>query len=302
MTKRTLRGLGGLGSLLVALAALLLSASAATAVQSDQYAAFTACPTDDPRLNDPALETAICAAGSGNAQLRIGDRTIQLQRTGVQFAATGIGAEEPDCPIPGGCFGRVPDATTVEDDPSVVRVGAPGNGRSNPGKGNALQLKITVEAAGDVSAFSLAALFEPSVPLFRLPLKVHVEAPWLGDDCYIGSNQNPIVYEPRVGGAPEGTEFFADPNGFEVEVIVATGLPLADKTVAIPRAHDCGHGGSGSDARANALVNAHLDLPSPAGQNEVTYPAANLALAGAGFNGTPPDGGAALEAAFEAAR
>jgi len=303
MTNRTRRGLNWLGMVLAAAAALLVAAPAAFAVQSDQYDAFTACPTGNPQLNDPSAHFSICAAGSGNAQLKIGARTIQLQRAGVQFAVTEAETEEPDCPLPGACFIKVPGSTTVEDDPSAVRVGAPGSGQSNPGKGAALQVQITVEAAGDVSAFSLAALLqaETPVPLFKLPIKVHVEAPWLGDDCYIGSDQQPIVLEPFIAGAPSGGEFLGDPNGFGVEEIVVTGLPLVNKALAIPRAHGCGHGGANSDARANALVNERLGLPSPSGQNEVLFPAGNLALVGAGFDGSPPDGGAAIQAAFEAA-
>ncbi|HEX7278305.1 MAG TPA: hypothetical protein VF255_01660 [Solirubrobacterales bacterium] len=308
MTKRTRRGRGGLGVFLAAVVALLAAAPAAFAVQSDQYDAFTACPTDHPLLNDPSAGFAICAAGVGDAQLRIGDRTIQLDRAGVQFAATEAGTEEPDCPSPGSCFGRVPGSTRVEDDPSLVRLGPPGHGKHrnwkgwSRGKGKGLYLKLTVESAGDLSAFSLAPLFEAPVPLFKLPIKVHIEAPWLGRDCYVGSDRHPIFLQPFIGGPPANVEFLADPNGFPVEQIVATGLPLVDQAVEIPAARNCGHRGYRSDLMANAVVNRFLDLPSPAGQNLVTFPASDLSLIGGAFDGNPPDGGAVLQAAFDAAR
>lgn len=303
MPRETMRrGAARAGALLLAAAALLALAPAALAVQTDQYDPFTACPTGHPALNDPAAEFAICAAGSGPGELAIGDRTVQLQRIGVQFAATGTGTEEPDCPKPGVCFGKVPGTTTLEDAPSTVWVGSPGNPKANPGKGKGLQLKVTLEAAGDLSAFSPAILFGTPLPLYELPLKLDVEAPWLGDDCYVGSDQNPIVHSPWVTGQPGNFEFLSDPNGFPLELIKLIDVPLEDKTLALPRARDCGHGGARSDAKANAQVNELLGLPSAAGLNKLVLPQTDLALVGAPFDGQAPDGGAALQAAFEAAK
>jgi len=295
------KGAAGLGALLLMAVSLLAVAPAALAVQTDQYDPFTACPTGNPALNDPAKEIAICAAGNGSGVLTIGDETVQLRQLGLQFAATGLGQAEPECPQPEACFGQVPGTTVLEAAPSAFWVGPPGNPKPNPGKGKALQLKITPEAAGDVSAVSPGFLFGVQLPLYKLPLKLHLEAPWLGDDCYVGSNQNPIVFNPFVVGPPADFKFLPDPNGFEVETLLFTDMPLADKAMAIPRAHDCGHGGSRSDAKANAQVDELLGLPSAAGLNQLVLPHADLDFVGAGYNGQAPDGGASLQAAFEAA-
>jgi hypothetical protein len=304
MTRRMARkAAAGAGMLLLAALSLLALAPAASAVQTDIYDPFTACPTDHPALNDPANGFAICAAGSGAGALTIGDETLQLQRVGVQFASTGNGTFDPDCPQEGACFGQVPGTTVVEDDPSPFWVGPPGNPRSNPGKGKALRLMVTLEAAGDVSAFNGGFLFGAPLPIYNLPLKLHVEAPWLGDDCYIGSDENPVVFGPLALGPPEDFAFMQDPNGFQVELVKLLGLPLGDKDLALPRADDCGHGGARSDAKVEARVDELLDLPSPAGSNQLVFPAADLILVGGGYlEGVTPAGAAALQAAFDAAK
>ena len=290
-----------MGALLLAAALLLAFAAAAPAMQTNQYDPFTACPTDNPALNDPSAGFAICTAGAGLGELTIDDRTLHLQRVGIQVANTEVGNEDPNCPQPDVCFGQVPGTTTVEDSPSAFRVGPPGNRKDNPGKGQALQLKITLERAGDLSGLNPGFIFGLPLPLFQLPVRLHVEAPWLSDDCYVGSSQKPIVLGPFVVAPPANFEFLADPNGFHVETITLTDMPLEDKAVAIPRSHGCGHGGAGSDASANAKVDKMLGLPSPAGLNTMLFAHTNLAFVGTGFDGAPPDGGAELKAAFEAA-
>jgi len=307
MTIRTKLGSGALAALLAGFLYLLTAAPGALALQSDQYDAFTACPTDEPALNDPASETAICVAGSApGGTLQIGDRTIPLSRFGLQFATLGIGQEDPECPQPGFCFGRVPGTTTVESRPSRVTV-HPGRGkgdRESKGEGKAQRLEITIEAAGDVRAVSPGGILGLPVPLFKLPVKLHVEAPWLGRRCYVGSNSNPILLTPFVVGAPGSFGITPDPNGLPVETILVSDLPVADQSLAIPAAQGCGTG-SQSSPKADAdndLVNDLLGLPSPAPQNQFALPQVDLAFVGAGFDGTPPDGGALIQAAFDAAK
>jgi hypothetical protein len=52
----------------------------------------------------------------------------------------------------------------------------------------------------------------------------------------------------------------------------------------------------------NMLVNRSLGLPSPANANEAVFADSNLAFVAAPIDGTPPDGGAAIQAAFDAAK
>lgn len=301
----------GWGTLLIAAAAMLAVASPALAVQTNQYDAFSACPTKAPVLNEPASEIAVCAAGVAHGgALKIGALTIPLSQLGVQFGATGLGLEEPECPEPGLCFGRAPGTTTLKSPPSVINIQQPVHGKGPKGKG--VSVKVTVESAGDVRAVSPGFLFEAPVPLYKLPIKLHVEAPWLGRECYVGSDDEPIFLTPFVVGPPASVNFGGDPNGFSTEIISLTGMPLMDKAIAIPAAEECGHSygwrrhgrrhGHHWHCLEDRLVNDLLGLPSPSGANEVVLPNTDVAFAVAGFDGTPPDGGAELQAAFDAAK
>lgn len=294
----------GWAGLLIALVAMLGLASTALAVQTSQYDPFSRCPTAAPTLNEPASEIAICADGvAQEGALKIGALTIPLSRFDVQFGATGLGVEEPDCPEPELCFGRAPGTTTIESAPSVVRVNPFGHHKKGSGKG--IWVKVTTESAGDVRAVSPGFIFEVPLPLYELPIKLHVEAPGIGRKCYIGSDSKPILLTPLVVGPPTSLDFAEDPNGFHTELLTLTGMTLADKAIAIPKAEGCGHShhhGHHSHRLADYLVNDLLELPSPSGINEVVLQNTDLAFAVAGFDGTPPDGGAELQAAFDAAK
>lgn len=301
----------GWGVLLLALAAMLALAPPTFAVQTSQYDAFSACPTDSPALNDPASEVAICAAGVAHeGQLKVGKLTIPLSGLDLQFGAVGLGLTEPDCPEAGLCFGRAPGTTTLDSQPSVVPVHLRSNVHGPHhwhGKGHTVYLKVTLESAGDVRAVSPGFLFELPVPLFVLPIKLHFEAPWLSHDCYVGSDDEPILWTPFVTGSPASFDSAGDPNGFSTEVLTFTGMPLADSSLAAPGAEGCGHDYRRDRRRhhrseADRLLDAVVGLPSPSGANEISLPSTAVAFAAAGFDGVAPDGGAELQASFDAAK
>jgi hypothetical protein len=296
------RGTAALGAWLMGMVVLLVASSAALAVQTDKYDAFTACPTDQPEMNDPSREFAVCAALSADeGSLQIGGQAIPLSRLGVQLASTAVTADEPECSLPNSCLGRVPGSTTVESAPSLIPIHpGRGNEKVGNGKGNAQKARVTVESAGDVVAVSPSFLFGIPIPVFKLPVKLHLEAPWLGEGCYVGSDENPIYFGPITLAPPASFEFLYDPNGLPVELILLDDMPVADQNLAIPRAQGCGHG-QGRGSSRNQDVNELLGLPSPAGQNVLALPHVNLHFVAAGYSGPGPHGGAALQAAFDAA-
>jgi len=314
MTIRMLcKAAAGWGCLLLTMGAMLAFASNALAVQTDQYDAFSRCPTELPALNDPATgEFIICTTiDAPGATLKIGERQLPVSDFNVQFAVTGLGVEEPECPVAGACFGYIPGTTSLEATPSVINAGFRDRG---PGPRGKARLEVTIESAGEVRAVTPAFLFEQPIPVAKVPIKLHVEAPWLGPDCYVGSDEEPIVLGPFAIGPPGGGGFASDPNGYKVEMLRIEDTPFADKAVALPGAHDCGHSrgqryskdhgrskGDG-DSWKNEVVEGLLGLPSAAGQNEMLLPDTLVALVAAPIDGTAPDGGAELQAAFVAAK
>jgi hypothetical protein len=111
--------------------------------------------------------------------------------------------------------------------------------------GPSTDVSVRVLPAGPVR-FSL---FEPTT----LPLKFRVANDYLGPDCFIGSDRDPVVLHLRPDVSKAG---FAQ-RGAGMRI---TGLVATDGRFSVPRSSGCRGGG---------LVDAKLGLPSPAGANAV---------------------------------
>jgi hypothetical protein len=157
----------------------------------------------------------------------------------------------------------------------------------------------TFEFAGDPSdpfAF-IQLLYSGQVPVtLRVPLKIHIGGPQLGPDCYIGSDSAPIVAAPKIVSAPLGFSVARDPNGYETLVVRISDFDIEDGSFAIPGAEGCGQNGS-----LNGLVDELAGLPAPAGSSRLLLSDVSVAVAVAGYFGSP-GGGDELQAAFDAAR
>src|SRR5207244_983078 len=71
----------------------------------------------------------------------------------------------------------------------------------------------TVRPAGDPSEFSLAAGLGVGQQIVRLPVKVQLNNPFLGSNCFIGSNSDPIVLRPANLTRPAGSLVRFNPDG-----------------------------------------------------------------------------------------
>jgi hypothetical protein len=121
---------------------------------------------------------------------------------------------------------------------------------------------------GEISEYNL--LIEKRIAL-RLPLKVKLGNPFLGENCYIGSSASPIMLNLTTGSTnpPSPEEPIHGSSGElnlfeEAEIAVLTGTSLVDNTFTAPSANGCG--GSSSTV-VDAAIDAQLGLPSPAGEN-----------------------------------
>ena len=313
---------------------LLASAPAALAVHSDQYDLLqnpTSCPTDSPYLNDPAFSEVVCVGSiAGHTSISAGSFETEVNTpTALGFALvpanpvlrTGSCASEE-------CYDAVPGSTTFDMEPIEVdlpiggdhgphhfpfppfhpkpRGGHPDSWHGHGGSFHKRKLlhdfpqpsiEAAIEPAGDLHAFRLG--FDPAnpKPAFRLPLKIHLTGHLLGHDCYIGSNANPIEFDPMPIAEPE-FNLLEDPNGLPVLTLLLNGLDTASNTFSVPAAQGCGPVvgiGRHKHHLFDDQINSALGLPSPAGENLIVLSGAKTALA-IGF-----EGGALLKAAFEAA-
>jgi hypothetical protein len=133
---------------------------------------------------------------------------------------------------------------------------------------DALKVYAVTELAGTANLIN-----EPA----ELPIKVHLINPVLGNNCYVGSNANPINLrlttgttsppppnEPITGKEPE---FFFDG---ETGILHLDNGVFVDNSFAAPAAKGCVLNLGIIPVNIDALVNLQSGLPSPAGTNETT--------------------------------
>ncbi len=164
-------------------------------------------------------------------------------------------------------------------------------------------VKATLETVGDLRNLHLSAVFGEPTPLFELPLKLHLEGAGLGPSCYIGSDAEPIVLTPSQIQLPNSFQAAVDPNGFGVEILALGGSSLEDASFAVPAAGGCGTVDPATQKGSlDGPISSLLGLPAAAGSSKAVLGNLLLELAAAINDGVPPDGGATLQAAFEAAK
>jgi hypothetical protein len=234
---------------------------------------FTRCPVDDPAMLATTGTSSISLGGGGtgtigfclasnstHGSITIGPLTTPTGNTNLQLGlvfdnSTGVfTAIQP----PGG---------DIVADPVPILGGA---------------VTATVESAGTPSNFNLFAGISLGQPIITLPIKIHLESQSipLGPNCFIGSDQNPIVLNPAntdLSNAMAKIEQFdpggtPDPNG-PLATIVVTGAIQGDNTFAVPGATGCGANDS-----LDGTVDAVAGLPSPAGSNNLVLDDASSAV------------------------
>lgn len=106
----------------------------------------------------------------------------------------------------------------------------------------------------------------------KLPVKVHLENPLLGGECYVGSSSSPIIWNLTAGETepPAGTEPISGSAGTseyidEGYILGLTGNELVDNTWAAPKATGCG--GWLFEWALNPIIDASIGLESAAGKN-----------------------------------
>ncbi|MFI2645541.1 hypothetical protein [Streptomyces sp. NPDC018610] len=279
------------------------TATAATTQLGGEWAPFTRCPVDAPAMlaADGLVRTPQCVVStSASGSIKLGNTTVTTGRTDLQIGvvensdgtssvvAPASGALIADsATVPGGLLGlmcpsNIPAVTAICQqitDSSLNKITA------------------TVESVGSPSDFDQTAGIVTDQTIVAIPVRIHLQNPFLGSNCYIGTKSNPIVLRPKNLDLPDfGMTFFkgdgtvADDG--EMSRINLTGAAQNDSTFAVPGASGCGLGLLGL---IDAAVNLKTGLPSAAGKNSVTLNDTQTALAGLLAPGTvAPDAGKTL--------
>jgi hypothetical protein len=135
-------------------------------------------------------------------------------------------------------------------------------------------VNATLELARPASEMVLSQrnlVFEEGLAL-KLPVKVHLENPFLGSECYIGSSSSPLIWNLTTGATtpPAGTASIHGASGEihfleEGEIAEFTGNKLVENNWSAPGASGCG--GFGVELILNPILNASVGVPAAAGKN-----------------------------------
>ncbi|WP_436739374.1 hypothetical protein [Streptomyces sp. BBFR102] len=284
-------------------------ASTGTATAATQpagaWAPFTRCPVDAPAMlgadgldRSPQCVVSYATSGTiklGNTTVVTGNSNLQIgvvqntDGTSTVVAPPAGSIIADSATVPGGLLGLM----CPSDVPFVTDICK----KLTDGKLN--KITATLESAGAPSEFDQIAGVVTDMPIVRIPVRIKLENPFLGDDCYIGTASEPVVLRPHNADAPEftvdrfngagGTPNEEDGDASRINLLGSTQV---DDTFAVPGASGCGLGLLGV---IDGAVNLKTGLPSAAGNNKLTLNDTQTHLGGLYAPGTvAPDAGKVL--------
>ena len=241
---------------IAAASALGLSAQTARAgTPSGDYAVFQHCPY---RGNDNVLGCIVATIHSGS--FKIGRASVPINKPiilqggvnnaaawGELYAPTDVPAMSPTAlDVPGGLLGLMEPANTwpgplTQAFWNIVNT--------------VNDVTATAELVGPAQANLIYASFPPSsgdATVIQLPIRIHLQNPFLGNTCYIGSASHPIVLKlvanttspppPNgpISGVPATLSIVTttQPDG---QILMAENGTLVDNAFAVPAAKGCGN-------------------------------------------------------------
>jgi hypothetical protein len=262
-------------ALLAATAVLCTGSGALAAEPTGSFAVFKQCPRFTNGVNFCVFSQTNSGEVTLNKQTVPISHTITLQggviRDETTEAETFVGAlngetlsKTPE-PVPGGLASlikcnEIPNLLERLSCELVFQNGLTG-------------VNAVTELAKPASAIAINKnnLVNSEGIALSLPVKIHLENPLLGSECYIGSNTHPITWNFTTGTTtpPEPNKpITGSPGQFEFNeeftYVKITNNKLVDNEFAAPGASGCG----GLFAfLLDPIIDGKIGLPSAAGQN-----------------------------------
>ena len=274
----------------VALAAVLVPVSPASAAPyhpTGEYAQFNYCPLGHTPLR------ACFYSETKSGFITIGKKTVPVKNPvilqgGMEYeslfedipliaAQDGNTLTKAPQPVPGGLTGIVAPSWW----PSILR------DLFNETINNGFTgVTATMELAGPASSVIVnpGALLAQSGTTLTMPVKVKLSNPFLGNNCYVGSNSNPITLKLTSGTTsppPPNTPITGSFGTFSQNpastIITMSGSKLVDNSFAAPGANGCG--GILFSWAVDPFVNSIVGVPSPAGTNTAVLEGGKIQIA-----------------------
>lgn len=266
-------------TVVVILASLASLALASPALATEHHPKGVFAPFADCPLSNPAVELCIVATTS-SGEFSVGKKTVPINKTitlqggSIENPETGaltfLAAEDGNTlsktalNVPGGLLGiEAPKTWPVwlqEAFNKFINEGFTG-------------VTETTELAKPASAIKLNTtnLFEEKGVALQLPVKVKLGNIFLGSECYVGSESNPIILNLTTGTTePPLPNKPIKGNKGELKIleegalVILNGGSLVDNAFSAPEATGCGGFAS---SFIDPLVDGILGVPAASGHN-----------------------------------
>lgn len=248
--------------------------AASASAHTGEFAKFNFCPSTNPSVLK--CINSVTNGGEvvlGNKKVPIvnpvtlqGGLSKATEGNRTFFAATnGITLSKAPEPVPGGLLGIVPPEKSP---PLVKALSAFFFENALTGVNSTLELAKPVN---EIVINEVNLALEEGVAL-KLPVKVHLENPFLGNKCYVGSESSPLIWNLTTGttSPPVGTTPITGFGG-EAEFLEAGTLlkinksKLVENNWSAPSANGCG---GILSFLVNPIINSQIGLPAAAGKNK----------------------------------
>lgn len=253
---------------LTALAALSL-AGTASAKLTGEFVKFEQCP-----YTNTEVKKCMYSVTEGGTVV-LGNKTVTITNKAVlqggfgkpvskiskfYAAKNGITLSKAPQSVPGGLLGIVPPE---KSSPLVKALSKFFFENSLTGVNSTLELAQGAEGI-KVSEVHLAQ--EIGVAL-EMPVKAHLENPFLGKNCFVGSSGSPLLFKLTSGFTPD-TKLRGKAGELELQeegaVLKLSGAELVDNAWSAPAASGCG---GILSFLVNPIINSQIGLPAASGKN-----------------------------------
>jgi hypothetical protein len=261
-------------SIATALAASLALAASANAAPTGDYAQFAHCP-----VNNPVVVSCLYSEVNSGS-FKLGTSTVPINKKIVlqggfysdeNFNTTFVNAVGADTlsktglDVPGGLLGIMQGSGFT----GVLLAAFEAAVHSANG------VTATAELVGPVQ-INLLNFILASGSALTMPVRIHLENPFLGSNCYIGSSSSPVTLAMTTGttappapntpitGSTGNTSTSSDGA-----ILQVSGFKLVNNSFSVPAASGCGYWPFVS--LITAAVNLKEGLPAASGTNTAIF-------------------------------
>ena len=250
------------------------------------YSPFINCPLNNPVMHEDMPITnfgggfTACTAGNAvSGSIKIGNITTPVTEPVIVQFGFFIPPNDPNfypAPAVPPLAGSSAILSTKPDlipEPLTTALGCPSTDptvenicqQAQTRGGTDNQVFALAQEAGNISNFNLLS--------WTQPVKFKLINPLLGSNCYIGSDEAPVVLNPSLSVGPGvGLSEEVDPNPTihpDTFVLAITGASASDSTFSAPGVLGCGPGGA-ADVPVDLALDAGTGLPAASGTNSLT--------------------------------